>query len=59
MLVLLIGGIYVVRFLDDLSCHDVYTKFHGDRFRRSKLLGVIHVQIQNLTVVSYICVREG
>jgi hypothetical protein len=31
VLVLLKAGIYEVRRLDWLRCHDIYTKFHDDR----------------------------
>jgi hypothetical protein len=30
----LTGGIHVVRNYDDLSCHDIRTKFHKGWFRR-------------------------
>jgi hypothetical protein len=37
MLVLLMGGIYIVGRLDGLRWHDIHTKFHKDRLRHSKV----------------------
>jgi hypothetical protein len=36
MLVLLMGGIYEMRFRDGLKCLDKHTKFHKDLFSYSK-----------------------
>jgi hypothetical protein len=33
----LMGGIYEVRRWDGVSCHDIYTNFHKDLFRHSKV----------------------
>jgi hypothetical protein len=34
----LLGGIYEVRRLDGLRCHDIHTKFHKDWFSHSKVI---------------------
>jgi hypothetical protein len=38
MLVLLMGGIYELRHLDGLTCHDKRTKFNDDWLRHSKVV---------------------
>jgi hypothetical protein len=42
LLVLLAEGIYEVRRSDGLGWHDIYTKFHDDRFRHLSDLTVIN-----------------
>jgi hypothetical protein len=57
MLVLLIGGIHIVILLDGLSCHDVHTKFHGNRLRRLKLMAG-YTSYRSFAFVC-LCVCEG
>jgi hypothetical protein len=50
MLVLLMGRIHEVRRWDELGSHDIYTKFHKDWFRHSKVVklleGYTHRQLR-------------